>query len=765
MSEPSDRPSLTRDPRWAGSLGAAFVGAVPFVAFWRLWVPGPRAQYLFGDTAGLYWPDLVYLRNALAHLQLPIWNPFERGGISMLSEPEAGVLYPLNWLLVLLGAPLGMPFEVIEVKACLHLAIGGVALYAWLRRRGMSAGAAAIGGVVYELGPYTAGNAFFALVWPQAWLPVILLASDWILDGGGPLAGLALAAATYLLVVAGSPPTAFYCMLVAAPYFCLRAARAAQRDGAGVVLARSVRPLLLAAVLAALASYPLLRGTSEALELSRRAARNFGYVAEMPLPSSDWLGFVFRDGSHIFVYLGVPVLTLAAIGLLRWRDRAEARLFGALAISGFLLMLGGDTPLLQFLFDHAPPFRLFRICSRYVFLVQAGAAVLAARGFEALAELKDPGRKRAWVGKLAAPIAVMLVLVVMAWPRLQAPIMHEELRSLVLGGVVTLAFVLGATLRPRAASALAGIMAFVLAVDLGDATQRAGVLKPGHFDARSSTVSGEWLRRMRTDAEDHRVFDEFGFGNDAGDRLELRDLRGYLEPLALQRVLDVYDQIGKVPQILGLYNVRWLMHGPFPGLGLTHNFIKSADKLGGFTHRDGSVYEVDERAAAGYWVQGARVTPTVKSAIASLGSLDRKGELVLAEEDVGTVPPERHLDHAPREDGFLEKRSYSWLRFTVDAPSPGYFVVNESWFPGWRATVDGQATPILKANAIMQAVQVSAGHHVIELRFRPWNLLGPLLLAVLAWLGAIGWVVRPHVRAGWDAWRARRARPSNRPTA
>jgi hypothetical protein len=767
VSAPSDRPSSLAGvavarpdtpaaPRWAEALAAAFVAIVPFAAYWRLWIPGRRAQYLWGDTNGLYWPDLVYLYRALTHFELPLWNPFERGGVSMLSEPEAGVLYPINWLLVLLGAPGGMPFVMIEVKACLHLAIGGVALYAWLRRRGIHAGAAAIGGVVYELGPYTSGNAFFALIWPLAWLPVILLASDWLFEGGGTLAGIALAAATFLLVVAGSPPTAFYCVLVAVPYVCLRAVQVARRDGAGIVLARSAGPLVLAGALAALACYPSVRGTFEALRLSQRAVRTLAYVSEGPLPSAEWLGFLYRDGSHVFVYLGLPVIVLATIGFLRWPCRSEARLFGGLALLGFLLMLGGETPLLQLLFDTAPPFRLFRICSRYVFLVQVSAAVLAARGFEALSRLRDPGRKLAWARKLAAPLAAVAVLVAFAWPRLKAPSSHDEARSLVLGGVVTLAFVLGATLRPRVAPALGAMMAFVVATDLGDATQRAGVLHEGRFDPRSSYVSSEWVQRFQAEVDQDRIFDEFGLAWRAGNRLGLRDLRGYLEPLALQRVLDVYAQLGKTPQVLGLFNVRWLLHAPHPVVGKTHNFIKSADSLTGITHRDGAVYEVVEHAPYAYWVQGTRVEHTAAAAIARLGALDRRGELVLAEEDVGPVAQEQRLEHAPRRDATLERRSFSSLRFAVDAPAAGYVVVNEVWFPGWRATVDGRETPILRGNAIMQALEVPAGRHVVELRFRPAYALYPLALAVLAWLAALGWVLGPRVRAWLDA--RRRAR-------
>ena len=392
--------------RWRDAVAAALVGLVPFGAYWRLWIRGPRAEHLYGDTCGLYWPDLVYLYRAFTHLQLPLWNPFERGGVSMLSEPEAGVLYPLNWLLVALGAVSGgMPFVMIEIKACLHLAIGGVAMFALLRRKGLSSPGAAIGGVIYELGPYTAGNAYFAIVWPQAWLPLLMLATDWLVEA---------AASTRRW---GSPPPRSSSssqdrrrrrstVRWSRPLL-LRAGRPRGASRRVAPLARAKRPAacLLAGVLTALSCYPSVRGTFEAMRASVRAVRTFAYVSESPLPVREWLGFVAARG------LRRPRLRRASVGHARGPGRgpmairAEAILFAALAFVGVLLMLGSATPLLGWLYAWAPPFRLFRICVRYVFLVQVAVSVLAAHGFEALAELRAPALDAGLRGELALPLA------------------------------------------------------------------------------------------------------------------------------------------------------------------------------------------------------------------------------------------------------------------------------------------------------------------------------------------------------------------------
>jgi hypothetical protein len=79
-------------------------------------------------------------------------------------------------------------------------------------------------------------------------------------------------------------------------------------------------------------------------------------------------------------------------------------------------------------------------------------------------------------------------------------------------------------------------------------------------------------------------------------------------------------------------------------------------------------------------------------------------------------------------------------RVTVRArfPRPGLLVLLDNHFPGWEAFVDGELTPILRANYAFRAVSVPAGSHEVRFTYRPRYWLASLLASALALLALIG---------------------------
>ncbi|HEY4229994.1 MAG TPA: hypothetical protein VGO79_07460, partial [Thermoanaerobaculia bacterium] len=55
----------------------------------------------------------------------------------------------------------------------------------------------------------------------------------------------------------------------------------------------------------------------------------------------------------------------------------------------------------------------------------------------------------------------------------------------------------------------------------------------------------------------------------------------------------------------------------------------------------------------------------------------------------------------------------------VDADGPGFLLFSRTFFPAWRARVDGASAPVLVANGRDLAVPVPAGRHRVEIRYDP----------------------------------------------
>jgi hypothetical protein len=62
------------------------------------------------------------------------------------------------------------------------------------------------------------------------------------------------------------------------------------------------------------------------------------------------------------------------------------------------------------------------------------------------------------------------------------------------------------------------------------------------------------------------------------------------------------------------------------------------------------------------------------------------------------------------------------VEIDVELTAPGYLVLTDAHYPGWRAWVDGKEVPIATADWLFRAVCLEAGRHRVEFRFWPRSL-------------------------------------------
>ena len=86
---------------------------------------------------------------------------------------------------------------------------------------------------------------------------------------------------------------------------------------------------------------------------------------------------------------------------------------------------------------------------------------------------------------------------------------------------------------------------------------------------------------------------------------------------------------------------------------------------------------------------------------------------------------------------------YQAERVAIDIPAhaAGLLVLNDTWYPGWRARVDGQPRPIYRVNGTFRGVFVEKGERQVVFEFKPLSFRAGLGLSLIGLLGLV-WAAR-----------------------
>ncbi|MGH7178931.1 MAG: hypothetical protein ACREJC_16260, partial [Tepidisphaeraceae bacterium] len=211
---------------------------------------------------------------------IPLWNPHIYGGAPYFAGFQAALLYPPNWLHLLL--PLGVAINWI---VALHVFLMGYFTYLWCRRRASVAGSILAGIMTMFAGPYFlhtyAGHLPHVCVIP--WIPLILLALDGLCESGESKWCLLGVAAIAMQILAGHPQYVYYTGIATGAYLPLRMIDAKHR---GRALAGFVGMWAGAALVTAM---QLLPGIAAADESVRSGGLPRELASTVSLPPENFL--------------------------------------------------------------------------------------------------------------------------------------------------------------------------------------------------------------------------------------------------------------------------------------------------------------------------------------------------------------------------------------------------------------------------------------------------------------------------------------------
>lgn len=718
-----------------------------------------RGDVLFWGTPLLQfvpWRDFAVESIRQGHL--PLWNPLLGMGAPLVANHQTALFYPPNWVLVVLGAAVGHGWLV-----AFHWIWAGAGMVVLARRLGLGPLAQSVAAVAWSLSSALVARAgFLSINAAAAWMPWIVAACDRVAAEANIrlrirwLVLLALCLAMQWL--AGHAQTAWYTMVLVA---CWSGWRGARQGGWTGLWKAWGRVALAAGMAAALAAIQLLPSAEYLLVSARASGLDEAYALTYSLWPWRILGLLLPGlfGSPVrgdywgygnywedALYVGViPLaLSLAAAargvrGLPGWR--AEARLLVAVALVSLLLALGKNTPVFVFLFRHVPTFDLFQAPTRWNLLFVFSLALLAGLGAEQWGVLG--GRGVYWARLGTAGAAAFGLSALLVGPRLPT-VEPSFIRAFAAAGAWL--FLAGglALLRPARPGLL--WMSAVSVCIVSDLVWANWGLNPATssslYRGRSAlallAADGQRLH-MSAAINRHLVFDRF-FRFDtfesAGDWRLVREfglpnttmLDGLpsadnFDPLLPARYVAWMDRLEATPEpersrLLAVMGVGWF--GMLEGERVRYAPVQGSARVRLF----GRATAAADGEAALQMLFSPGFDPlsalVVEGEAAEIGQLvGGTGEVL----EVDDIDPNR-------------------VRARVRAPDGAWLLLADSWYPGWRARVDGEAVRIYRADYLFRAIWVSPGEHEVLFEFRPWSFRLGAVVSGLSWMALLGTVRR-----------------------
>lgn len=744
--------------RWRRAWRAAAPYAVPagvfllflLIVFWRLWTPIDGARRAFGwDAQWEYWGDLQFQVESLRAGELPLWNPFDRGGYPFHGDPQTGWLYPASWPLVIGALIAGAtPWWLIAVKIVFHFWLACMGLYFFLRRRGNPIAACYAGPLIYVLSYPYLHNVFSALNWNMAWAPWALLAVDWWAEKPGYARGAWVALALSMCALAGGPASFWYALLVVGPYGAWAVwHHALEADDRRAYLKRAAITAAVAGAIFGAMVIAQFSSTAQLVQQSVRGSRDFAFITTTTFGIDDLAAFLIPRMIGGNTYLGYASIVWIAVVLTAFPNPRNLVL-AAIAVLGVLCSFGDTGDFLASQASLIPPFGFFRRAHRYLYVTQLAVAILGAEGLAAvIRDGGESGRRRIRGAVLVAGGLGVLIFgvgfVVQAQPDLAAQPLRD---AFALACVATLVTTWVTYMILRHTGSMQRRFIWIAVVALGADLWFA---HGGDVEVRMHPVPRTQRDEIVKTFEDVplgvRVYDRLYLKFRPGIRMQIRDYGGYEgDPLALARYNLLLERVSQAPRHMGHVNIGYLLERGQKKLRKNAADHEVLDELGP------GAFRVTNAAPAVIWTGTAQVVDSAKEAA---------GALLRSQPGTTAVLERRYLDdeqiawaeakqpRPPAVAGAIVAYARNRMAAEVTAPEAGVVVIHESYFPHWSATVDGEPARIVPVNVQFRGVFVGPGAHRIEMVYEPpwYGLLA--LLNPLGLLAAFGLIVFERRRA------------------
>lgn len=761
----------------ANLLAMALLAATVLICFYPLVlhptdvIVGPQSAGE-NDLTNYYIPSRTFFRNSiLQDGRFNFWNPWLSLGTAYVGNPQSAVYYPPNWLTLIAN-----PSWSLSWLQLLHHWWMGLGVYYLCRSLSLSWSSSLFGGIVMSVAPFAiaqGAEGHFAQIAASSWMPWAFLALQGYLSKPNAKSGLGVAFCLAMSFLCNHPQETYYLVMAVSGCAVAEACRNAiqsEKVQARQIITGWFGVGFLTFGLVAIDLIPIYfnskttpRGMSAiSPALMGWDAYNLNHLWQLVAPFSIDRPETWERGTPPFWekigYFGIIPLVLAFVAIIVGKSRRLVPTFAILVLITLLIGMGTNGVLFPLMLKIVPGTSWFRLPSRIFFLTSLAIAFLAANGFHLINSDDLAVRRRS---RLLASVICLLVLIpiVIHFSRTVesfafAPLFRQSLIAFPLIAGLAISGIGIWKLKDK--TCLSTVLTFLVLGELFCFTNNV-------IDTASvpplNVRNPELFEALNTERQESRLQRVLSLQQVLGDQdaieLQIPKLRGY-DPTGSIFYLTALNALSQSPDRMidptGFSQVQVAAtHSNYlSAIGVSHiaqihhrNYLTFPDhwetlwegqiakriqprKHKISTDYMGMLIHNPDVLPAAYIVGNAHKLEKGQPLQNVVNGVDFKSTVILERDLIDSE------SRAPFQAVELNRIDPDHLKMEFEIGAPGYLVVNELWFPGWRATLDGTPVPILRGNLSCRTLQIPPGKHTVIMSFEPQGFKIGLILTTLS---------------------------------
>ena len=780
-----------------------FVFLLIVFAFFHKFIVG---NYIFAykDLSRYFYPLRYLMAEQVRVGVMPLWNPFLYCGYPFLATLQIGFFYPLTIIYYFLSFDFAFNLYII-----VHYYLAALFFYSMMRHFKASSAAAFISSVVFAFSGYllSVSNMNTTLC-AVVWLPLVIMFYDKLINRFSLMRLFLFSLFLVFTFLGGEPTVVYFSLLILFAYGLHKGESASQRLLYVCFLVLGVVVFLLIAAVQLLPFLEFARFSDRAVLTGYEliSFRSFPIRETLTFLFPYFYGTVLRAGSYTTQILGkqiqdwvispyVGVIPLFFVFYSIYKPNRRTIFWALIGLLGLFLAYGRYTPIHYLFYVFFPGVSYIRFPVKYIFITVFSISLLAGFGFDTF--FKD-FKKNSYkiiitifvLSFCFSFLRILLSLFKSNLFRVMVLRIGKNANEIILEGlwktidinlysflyISIILFVFGFALYLFRNSLIKknvlffiiiSVAVFDLAatnISINTASNRkvfeetppnmAFLLKDKDLFRYASTKSlEEHNKRVYGIDFDRSLFESVDkFSANRPLVYKLFNYDGYNSMIfeSHEKLNQIYSrlELNERLKILGALNVKYVASI----MRLPSSYLRLVKHSDNYFYGEIFIYENKYWLPRAYLVSSYRIAQDSKAYVKILKdrTFNPRQEVIL-EEGLPSDFINSRFDF--RGQANIVTYDYNGPKIKTNANRASILFLSDSYYPGWKAYVDGKETTILKANYRFRAVLVPAGNHEVSFSYEPfWFKVGMVItistLLVFAGIFAANFLLRlgkPHL--------------------